>query len=312
MASNSQELQAAMRAADEEGIAPIQNLGAMDPAQVPRPADRLYPADFTHSRDAEMEGKMQLKYSLPAAMGQKFLTDGDVDYLYNKGKEQEMYNFDAWYATLFDHSDPAQLQMSRSINPAWFQRRMSAVDKVLDMQRRVAKMNLFGIQDKEDVMMAYAISTGRIDPKVYDHSFISPVDKGDAVRASLYKKGIFAPRTFEDFTAPASQNVSATMPMLYSGVANPNLRLGKSDLTGFVSDKNQMANAPFAYKRPGLTEAASKTLARTTLGGTAEGTAQKWSKYTNGIEDGMDIDFDSNNPFGRKFIPKGASKPTGA
>lgn len=254
MASTNRELHSKMRAKDDEGMAPFQSLAFVDPDLIPREVDRLYPAEFERNRDAEKEGKMQLKYQLPAEFGQKFLEKDDVDYIYEKGKEQEMFQFDAWYASLFDHSDPAQLELSRKINPSWFDRRMRAVDKSLEMQRKIAKIKLFGIQDKEDVMTTYAISTGRINPSLYMTDFMRPAPPDRVAVNEQYRRGTFAPRTADSFLQPVPQPVGPAMPLTYTGA---------SAHTGFGVPRNVLqsmmtgATAPPAPGMPGMMPAAN-------------------------------------------------------
>ncbi len=217
-------------------MAPIQTLAHVSEDLIPRDVDRLFPAEFERNRESEKEGKMMLKYNLPSEkFGQKFLEKEDVDYIYEKGKEQEMFTFDAWYASLFDHSDPAQLELSRRINPGWFDRRMRAIDKSLDMQRRIAKIKLFGVQDKEDVMTTYAISTGRINPALYMTNFINPQAPDAAAVQDQYQRGTFAPREFSDYIMPAAQPVGPAMPLDYTGAfAHTGLFTTQATLLGYM------------------------------------------------------------------------------
>ena len=208
-----------MRQKEDEGMAPIQSLANMSQDMVPREVDRLFPAEFERNRDSVKEGKMQLKFTLPEQFGQKFLEKDDIDYIYEKGQEQEMFQFDAWYAALFDHSDPAQLELSRRINPSWFERRMKAVDKSLEMQRKIAKIKLFGIQDKEDVMTTYAISTGRINPSLYMTNFMDPPQPHPAVLNQQYQQGTFAPRSYDHYLIPVPQPAGPANPLDYTGAA---------------------------------------------------------------------------------------------
>ena len=59
MSRNNRELQRDMRSKEDEGMAPYQSLAHLNPELVPRPVDRLYPAEFERNRDPEKEGKMK-------------------------------------------------------------------------------------------------------------------------------------------------------------------------------------------------------------------------------------------------------------
>jgi hypothetical protein len=209
-----------------EGSAPVQTLGHIDPNQLDtvqlRAQDAYYPAKFEDNRDIDKESKMALKLSLNQdTWGQRNLDEGTVDYLYDKAKQQEMRNFDAWYATIFDHRDPAQLKLSREINPGWFDRRVKAIDESLDFQKKIARMNLMGIRNQEDVLTAYAIATGRIEPALYNTNFMQPTQQDQELRDRQYVKGMFAPRLFDDYIKPAQQLASATDPLNHSNFAAP-------------------------------------------------------------------------------------------
>lgn len=211
------QLNRAMNTLEEEGTAPIQTLGHTTAAMLPntRDVDRLYPAKFQDTRDQEKESKMALKLQLPQnVFGTRTLEADTVDYMYDKAKQQEMRNFDAWYATIFDHNDPAQLKLSREINPGWFQRRISAIDQSLEFQKKIAKMNLMGIRNQEDVLTAYAIATGRVEPALYQTNFMRPEPQTDAVRTRQYIKGMFAPRLFDQYATAPLRIKSATQPLM--------------------------------------------------------------------------------------------------
>lgn len=213
--NHANEFHRAMIQRDEEEGAPLQplaTLAARDRVNL-RDVDVYYPAEFDNNRDAEKEAKMVLRHSMPGDMGMKVLKDEDVNFLYNKAKQQELINFDAWYASVFDHRDPAQLELSRRVNPGWFQRRMTAVEKSLNFQKKIAKLNLFGIQNEDDVLTSYAIASGRIEPDLYAMNFMQPAAPAAGVVNRQYRKGMFAPRVFDDFTRPVLGIASATEPL---------------------------------------------------------------------------------------------------
>jgi hypothetical protein len=206
-------LASSMNRQEVEGAAPYQILGSVAADDLDgnrlRAQDAYFPAKFEDNRDIEKESKIALKTQLDQnTWGTRTLDNDTVDYLYDKAKQQEMRQFDAWYANVFDHRDPAQLKLSREINPGWFDRRVKAVEQSLDFQKKIAKMQLLGIRNQEDVLTAYAFATGRVDPSLYATNFMNPAAQVEAVRQKQYISGMFAPRLFDAYRQIPSQIVN--------------------------------------------------------------------------------------------------------
>lgn len=193
-----------------------------------RDADKNFAAKFDFDPNDQADNLRMLKMTAPTDLGQKFLDKDDLLYIDRKAKEAELEKFDRWYGTLFDHTDPAQLQLSKQIYPEWFERRLKAIDETVEFQKRMARMQMLGIQSKEDVLTAYAVSSGRIDTSVYNYNVMAP-NKDDKRTAKQYEYGFFHPFTAEMRTANVAQLTSATQPLKQDGSKSvSNLMGGKS------------------------------------------------------------------------------------
>lgn len=137
-------------------------------------------------------------------------TDSDAAYMMRKRDYEEQAEFDAWVMQEFDTTDPAQLKMLREIAPDLFQRREELIDLVQGVVSRVAKIRNRGLQDRDDLVLMWAIQTGRIElpeGRVWDPKDWRKQRSGAAANAtvaqitaadeeknrSTYEFGLFAP-----------------------------------------------------------------------------------------------------------------------
>lgn len=182
-----------------------------------RPSDRYYPAKFDFDPSDKTDRMRELKVTAPPEFGMKYLDQSDLEYIDKKAQQIELEKFDRWYGTIFDHKDPAQLQLSKQIYPEWFERRLKAIDETVDFQRSMARINILGIQNKEDVLTAYAVASGRIDPEVYNIQVMNPQALSDEVVGKQYVYGFYSPYRFSDRTQDISSIAGATMPLVQGG-----------------------------------------------------------------------------------------------
>lgn len=179
-----------------------------------RDADKNYAARFDFDPHDKEDRMRELKIQAPVeTFGQKFLEKEDLEYIDKKAQQVELEKFDRWYGSIFDHSDPAQLQISKQIYPEWFERRLKAIDETVDFQRSMARINILGITNKEDVLTAYAVASGRIDPSVYNINVMNPGTPDPAITKKQYEYGFYSPYRFEDRTKAVIGVKSATEPL---------------------------------------------------------------------------------------------------
>lgn len=199
-----------------------------------RDADRNYAARFDFDPHDKQDRMRELKMQAnPNDFGQKFLEKEDLEYIDKKAQQVELEKFDRWYGSIFDHADPAQLQISKQIYPEWFERRLKAIDETVDFQRSMARINILGITNKEDVLTAYAVASGRIDPSVYNINVMNPGKPDAAITKKQYEYGFYSPYRFEDRTKAITGVKSATEP-LKKGATATSSGFGVNNMKGMV------------------------------------------------------------------------------
>lgn len=211
-----------------------------------READRNYAARFDFDPHDKQDRMRELKMQASdKVFGQKFLEKEDLEYIDKKAQQVELEKFDRWYGSIFDHSDPAQLQMSKQIYPEWFERRLKAIDETVDFQRSMARINILGITNKEDVLTAYAVASGRIDPSMYNINVMNP-ELNDTRTKKQYEYGFYSPYRFEDRTKAVIGVKSATEPLKEGEKATSSGFAVKSvaDLTKLMQGQGATNRAP--------------------------------------------------------------------
>lgn len=150
------------------------------------PARYFLPSD----RDDAMEIKDALAVSArrPAP-----ITDQDVEYVMRKRDAAESFKFENWFSNQweFDSSNPTLQRWAQQMMPELFSKREQVIDEQADIQKRLAKMKLYGIRDRADLELLYAIDSGLLAlPQEPLHRL------GDNVtQASVsFQRGLFNPR----------------------------------------------------------------------------------------------------------------------
>jgi hypothetical protein len=92
---------------------------------------------------------------------------------------------------------PEQKQMARELYPEFYQQRLALLDQQVNLQRRLAKLKVEGIKNKEDLLLQYAIEGGFIDADpleniMHPERVRSAQDK--KMRQHNYVRGLFNPR----------------------------------------------------------------------------------------------------------------------
>jgi hypothetical protein len=150
--------------------------------------------------DALMAEKLELQdEARPGVTVFGQLTAKDSDFLWLRGKREQEAEalFQQWFATNFDHMSPEQKAMARELWPEFYAQRIQLLKKQVALQERIAKLKILGIQDREDVLLQYAIEAGYIDSDPLEH-ILHPErarNAQDAVeRQKRFQRGLLNPR----------------------------------------------------------------------------------------------------------------------
>ena len=73
-------------------------------------------------------------------------------------KERELIAFEEYLARQFNLRDINHQKIVRELYPEYFEKRWNLIKKKLDWQKRLAHINLFGMTNKEDLILSYALT----------------------------------------------------------------------------------------------------------------------------------------------------------
>lgn len=90
-------------------------------------------------------------------------TQADVDVFLEKDKQEKLYDFEDFVGKLFNFEDPNHIRLLKQIYPSFYERRLTQIGEDLDLQKRLAKLKLLGVQDVDDLILMYGLYTGEIE-----------------------------------------------------------------------------------------------------------------------------------------------------
>lgn len=105
-------------------------------------------------------------------VGLMMADQSDVEYFHKKALDVQEADFKAWFLAQMDLSTPEKQAYWQSKFPDVFQEKQRLMEKQLDIQLKLAKMRIFGPQNKDDYMLLWGIQRGYI--KVPDGPLFEP------------------------------------------------------------------------------------------------------------------------------------------
>lgn len=145
-----------------------------------------------HAKDIEIKAKaLQDIRDIYAAEGKNTsniistlnVTDEDVKAYKAFLDLEYLRDFDFYTGDKFlKGANPAQVKWIHDIYPDIFQRRVDELDKVLNVQKKVAMLNIMGPRSKEDLLFMYELNLfKKKNPAKYTAIIETPVSKGTGV-----------------------------------------------------------------------------------------------------------------------------------
>lgn len=163
-------------------------------------SDQQFPTSGFVSRDDKKDELISAKFALQDAthpgvtpFGQLIAKDEDFQWLQRKQEQQEYANFQQWFAENFDKMSPEQKKIARELFPTFYNERLQQLDRSVELQRRIARLKLMGIQDKNDMLFQYALESGYV-PSDPLRQIMDPKAVDDTTRKARYRRGILNPR----------------------------------------------------------------------------------------------------------------------
>ncbi|MGB0548753.1 MAG: hypothetical protein ACPGR8_06425 [Limisphaerales bacterium] len=163
-------------------------------------------------------------------------SDADFRWMADKAKAAEAANFDAWFGQHFDLNDLASRQWAQEVNPEYYKERERLILDKAKMAARIRTIQLRGPQSEEDLMLMWALNSGRVKLD-NDWDRIGPVvttpgQYNRAQQRDTFKRGLFSIPTLQSRRRRAGQlaqpanrpfrqggDASAAFPVTSAGVA---------------------------------------------------------------------------------------------
>lgn len=183
----------------------VTDANPVEPRQ-PNVVDEQFPTAGLQAKDARddtMAARLQLQ--VPDAQGRLVgqtpfgkmeARDSDFEWLQKKREAVEKANFQQWFVDNFDFMSPAQKAVARKLYPEFYKERLALQKQQVQNLADLARIKLYGIQSKDDLLKTYAAETGRLDIGALNH-LLRPEEDADSRnrgnRMRDFKRGLLNP-----------------------------------------------------------------------------------------------------------------------
>lgn len=130
--------------------------------------------------------------------GQFQFGEKDIQYAIRKRQEEEQLAKDIYTSQLFDFTNPAIVAHVRGIYPDYFERQQRYFDSAMEAARTFTRINMQGIQSKEDIDFLWLVKTGviHVPSGFLPEQLMTPLDGTTTAPPdsfTVYKRGLFNP-----------------------------------------------------------------------------------------------------------------------
>ena len=115
------------------------------------------------------------------------VSDKEIDFVQKLHETQTAVNYMRWLETAYDRKTPAERELFMRIFPQYKAMREKEIDNRAEIQKKIAKLKIAGIQSEEDAKFVWALTQGDIDPV----NFLALTET--KMETQNYVKGPFAP-----------------------------------------------------------------------------------------------------------------------
>lgn len=125
--------------------------------------------------------------------GKLVAEDSDFEWLRRKREQDAEASFQQWFASNFDLMTPEQKQMARELFPEFYEQRIRLANQEIDLMKRLARLKIEGIKDKNDLILQYAMESGLIDSNAMEnllHPERARLAQDAAERKKRYGRGL--------------------------------------------------------------------------------------------------------------------------
>ncbi len=151
-----------------------------------------FPRDF-FTRDP-YDDIIRVKKGLASDRRPAPITDKEVKAWLQKEQQAEVLKFEQFFAEHYAHNltphTPAELRWAQDIMPDFWKQREAKIHQQSELQLRLALINLWGPQSKEDLLLLHGIQRGEV--RVPQKPLHRLGEEAEAYRESL-KRGWYSP-----------------------------------------------------------------------------------------------------------------------
>ena len=141
------------------------------------------------------DSTVEMKVSAPNSLGQKMLTDKDLEYLARKRDQVTAAEFKQFVASMYNLNDPAQKALLNAAFPSLLQEQKQVISDRCELQKRLTTMALVGHpESQEDFALLFALNSGAVQLPTGD--MWDPASWGNAIakdKATAFARGFFSP-----------------------------------------------------------------------------------------------------------------------
>lgn len=169
----------------------------------PNAVDEQFPTDDIRA-DEPVDTLMLDKLALQdkehpgvTPFGALVASDSDFEWLRRKREQEAEAKFQQWFASNFDKMSPNEKKIARELFPGFYAQRMRQLAASVDLQKRIAQLKIMGIQDKDDMLLQYAMEAGYIESSPLEnilHPERAAAAQKLAERQARYARGLLNPR----------------------------------------------------------------------------------------------------------------------
>jgi hypothetical protein len=208
------------------GTPELYNTGANQERTVTQFPQPLYSVD-PYARKARLKAA-----AVQATAYQATVSDKDVSYLERMHAQQERAAYNVFISNLFDRSRPAERAMLAKLVPEYARVRKDVIDQQAEIQKRLAYLQVSGIQDQEDIDFLWALNRGNVqlpggplyDPLTYSTNKGTMYQSGPFARKYVKRAPIDVKKLNESlgFYTPNAASLSGDIDMVGNNNFSPN------------------------------------------------------------------------------------------
>ena len=152
-------------------------------------------------RDEYLRMKMQFVNEYDGGGASPFgtivATDKDFEQILKKREAEEKANFDAWVGKNFHTNSVVDRAFLQQVYPQYYKARVAELEDKAKLAVQIAKIDLFGPQDEDDLETIYLLQSGQVElPKNWNVIGYHSDPHDAAAEERKFRKQLWAPNRY--------------------------------------------------------------------------------------------------------------------